>query len=198
MLLIEIPYYLFHLISLYFTKYEILRISQVCKRFNLLLYDERYFKYINCGKCNSKEETNKLGHLGCFNKLNTDTFCLISINETILKHMQIHFLEWIFVKYLDNLSSYEDWKNFFIERITNKFIKVGNLECLEYIMKRTIPNDIRMDDFYRKAEKYQQSECSMIIQKQRRILWTNKMKSIRYKTQILRTGFINREYYKQN
>ena len=190
MLFNQIPYYLFHEINSFLTNCEILKMSQICKRFNLMLKNERYFKYINCKFCISKYQANKLGHLGCFNNLIKTDFLVNLYDKNLYQEMHIHFIEFIIVKDKQFLTD-KNWYGSSFEFVINNFIRFGNLECLKYLITMAPYKFESLKDFqilrglYGEAKRWNQFLCSEFIREYHTLTYNKKVGKIRGRKPIL-------------
>ena len=154
MLFNEIPCYLFHKINSFLTNCEILKISEVCRRFNLLTKQERYFNFVNCGNCNSKKEANQLGHLGCLNYFITENHH--KKYAKLFEEMHFHVFEWVLNKRFKNEYTTSFASYGFVKKAAKVFTKIGNIKCLKFLFRKT---SYINEKLYKIAIENNQLEC---------------------------------------
>src|SRR5690349_19933799 len=121
-----LPHYITHYILSFFEPQSILRLMATCTHFRDFLKSERYYKYVNCGECDSLNNAFKNGHLGCaYGHEKLVERCDGKYNcrqyDEIFKQGHLHIIKWLF------------GKNMLIELIRPTILaRYGHIDCLEY------------------------------------------------------------------
>lgn len=152
----EIPSFILHHLLTFLTKNEIIKISEVNKRFsNILKSSERYKKIISCGTCKDSFEAIIKQHDACCKSLYKKSTCK-GIKYLIYKFGTFRIFKWFYnnhfkidfkcgskivifacgygrLKFVEYLMENKP-KFYYSSECCQKTIKYNNLNCLEFFV----------------------------------------------------------------